>query len=220
MSSHHFVKEGQEPALMIANGEACSSELLGQLLEWSPFVLVLDGAIYRVMDLNIKVDAVLGDFDRAIDIEHILKDQQPVEIIHTPDQNKTDLQKGIEFLIARGYTAVNIVWATGKRADHTLSNITDFIRYADKIKIVLFDDYSKIFCLPKVYEKWYTQGTPLSLMPVGTVTGVSSSGLKYELRNDTLTIGQRTSSSNEAAADGVVKITYEGGSLLMMECRD
>ena len=59
MSSHHIVKEGQEPALIIANGESCSTELLGQLLEWSPFVVVLDGAINRVLDLGIKVDLSL-----------------------------------------------------------------------------------------------------------------------------------------------------------------
>jgi uncharacterized Rossmann fold enzyme len=63
MSSHHFVRDGQEPALIIANGAECDSELLGQLLEWNPYVLVLDGALQRVLDMNIRVDAVLGDFD-------------------------------------------------------------------------------------------------------------------------------------------------------------
>ena len=57
MSSHHIIREKQEPALIIANGEACSGELLGQLLEWSPFIVVLDSAIHRVLDLGIKVDA-------------------------------------------------------------------------------------------------------------------------------------------------------------------
>ena len=32
MSSHHIVRDDQEPALIIANGAACSDELLGQLL--------------------------------------------------------------------------------------------------------------------------------------------------------------------------------------------
>ena len=54
MSSHHVIRDKQEPALIIANGEACSEELLGQLLEWSPFVVVLDSAIHRVLDLGIK----------------------------------------------------------------------------------------------------------------------------------------------------------------------
>ena len=63
MSSHHIVRDDQEPALIIANGQECSQELLGQLLEWSPFVVVLDNAMERVSQLNIKVDVLLGDFD-------------------------------------------------------------------------------------------------------------------------------------------------------------
>ena len=49
MSSHHIVRDDQEPALIIANGAACSIELLGQLLEWSPLVVVLDSAMERVV---------------------------------------------------------------------------------------------------------------------------------------------------------------------------
>ena len=63
MSSHHFVRDKQEPALIIANGDECSNEVLNQLLEWNPFVLVLDGALDRVLMKGIKVDAVIGDFD-------------------------------------------------------------------------------------------------------------------------------------------------------------
>ena len=67
MSSHHIVKDDQEPALIIANGAACSQELLGQLLEWSPLVIVLDSAIERVLDLEIKglVTAQSGNFYTA-----------------------------------------------------------------------------------------------------------------------------------------------------------
>lgn len=220
MSSHHMIREGQEPALIIANGESCSNELLGQLLEWSPFVVVLDGAINRVLELGIKIDVLLGDFDsKNHAVEQILA-QQKIEIVHTPDQNKTDLQKGIEFLIARNFDAVNIIWATGRRADHNLSNITDIVRYKQQINIVLHDDYSKIFQLPKRYQKWYVKDTVLSLMPVGVVSGVSTQGLSYNLQNDVLTLGYRTSSSNSAAQDGQVMIEHTEGDLLMMECRD
>lgn len=220
MSSHHIIREGQEPALIIANGESCSNELLGQLLEWSPFVVVLDGAINRVIDLNIKIDVLLGDFDSRNHALEVIQNQQPVKIIHTPDQDKTDLQKGIEYLIERGFEAVNIIWATGRRADHNLSNVTDLVRYNNKIRIVLFDDYSKIFQLPKKYQKWYTVNTLLSIMPVGTVHGITTQGLLYNMNNDTLTLGYRTSSSNSSAADGMVIIEHGEGDLLLMECRD
>jgi thiamine pyrophosphokinase len=220
MSSHHIIREGQEPALIIANGESCSNELLGQLLEWSPFVVVLDGAINRVLELGIKIDVLLGDFDSKNNSVEQIQAQQKIEIVHTPDQNKTDLQKGIEFLIARNFDAVNIIWATGRRADHNLSNITDIVRYKQQINIVLHDDYSKIFQLPKRYQKWYVKDTVLSLMPVGVVSGVTTQGLSYNLQNDVLTLGYRTSSSNSAAQDGLVIIEHTEGDLLMMECRD
>ncbi|WP_020600798.1 thiamine diphosphokinase [Spirosoma panaciterrae] len=220
MSSHHIVREKQEPALLIANGEACQPELIGQLLEWSPTVVVLDRAIWRVFELGIKVDVLLGDFDQGLDQEAIMAQQYPLEIVHTPDQNKTDLDKGIEFLIERGYPAVNIIWATGRRADHTLTNMTNIVRYKDQIRITMLDDHSRIFPLVGRFEKWYEAGSPISLIPVGTVTGFTSDGLKYNLQEATLQIGYFTSSSNEAAQDGFVRIEAQTGDLLIMECWD
>lgn len=220
MSSHHIVRDDQEPALIIANGAACSKELLGQLLEWSPLVVVLDSAIERVIELGIKVDVLLGDFDRGFDPEYYRDMQYPLEIIHTPDQDKTDLEKALDYLIERKFPAVNVIWATGRRADHTITNITNIVRYRDLIKIVVLDDHSKIFLLPQKFEKWYPAGTPLSLIPIGKVKGIHSKNLKYQLNNDELTIGYRTGSSNEALNDGMVVIEHQQGDLLMMECYD
>lgn len=220
MSSHHIVRDDQEPALIIANGAACDPELLGQLLEWSPLVVVLDSAIERVIELGIKVDVLLGDFDRGFDPEIYKTSQFPIEIVHTPDQDKTDLEKAFDYLIERKIPAVNVVWATGKRADHTITNLTQIVRYRDLLKIVILDDHSKIFLLPTKFEKWYTANTPISLIPIGVVNGISSSNLKYELNDDTLTMGYRTGSSNSVEKDGIVTITHREGDLLLMECFD
>lgn len=220
MSSHHIVRDDQEPALIIANGAECSSELIGQLLEWSPLVIVLDSAIERVLPLNIKVDVLLGDFDRNFDAQIYKEHQYPIEIVHTPDQEKTDLEKAFIYLIERGIPAVNVIWATGKRADHTLNNLTTIIRYREKLKIVLLDDHSKIFLLPTHFQKWYSANTPISLVPVGTVIGITTENLFYPLKNESLTIGERNGTSNHVSQDGIVTITHHSGHLLMMECFD
>jgi thiamine pyrophosphokinase len=220
MSSHHIVRDDQEPALIIANGASCSEELLGQLLEWSPIVIALDSAIDRVFDLNIKVDVLLGDFDRGFDPEYYREKQFPIEIVHTPDQDKTDLEKAFDYLIERKIPAVNVIWATGKRADHTITNITSIVQYRENLKIVILDDHSKIFLLPKRFEKWYTANTPISLIPIGNVSGIHSENLHYPLKNDTLTIGYKTGSSNHVAKDGIVIIEHRDGDLLLMECLD
>jgi len=220
MSSHHIVRDDQEPALIIANGAACSVELLGQLLEWSPLVVVLDSAIERVIELGIKVDVLLGDFDRDFDANYYKETHYPIEIIHTPDQNKTDLEKAFDYLHAKNIPAVNVVWATGKRADHTITNLTNIAKYRNKLKIVILDDHSKVFLMPRKFEKWYTEQTPISLIPIGNVTGINSTNLHYPLKNDTLTMGYSTGSSNFVAKDGIVVIEHETGDLLLMECMD
>lgn len=219
MSSHHIIREKQEPALIIANGEACSMEILGQLLEWSPTVVVLDGAIKRVLELGIKIDVWLGDFDHLHEIDFDLINY-PFEKVHSPDQEYTDLEKALMYLEEKGYPAANIVWATGRRMDHTLNNFHSLKRMADRIKMVMIDDYSVIYPLEKHFKKWYPQGTALSIMPLGEAKGVYSKGLKYELNNHSLALGQITSSSNETVADGFVEIWYESGMLMMMECVD
>lgn len=220
MSSHHIVRDDQEPALIIANGASCSQELLGQLLEWSPLVIVLDSAMERVLDLGIKVDILLGDFDRGFDPEYYREKQFPLEIVHTPDQNKTDLEKAFDYLIDRKIPSVNVVWATGKRTDHTITNLTNITRYRNLLKIVILDDHSKVFLLPKKFEKWYPANTPISLIPIGHVTGIHSENLFYPLQNDSLTMGYRTGSSNHVTIDGLVIIEHIEGDLLMMECND
>ena len=220
MSSHHIVRDDQEPALIIANGASCSEELMGQLLEWSPLVIVLDSAIERVLELDIKVDVLLGDFDRGFNPEYYLEKQYPLEIVHTPNQDKTDLEKAFDYLIDKGHKAVNVIWATGKRADHTITNITNIVAYRNQLKIVIIDDHSKVFLLPFKYDKWYTANTVLSLIPIGKVSGISTKNLFYPLNNEELTIGYRTGSSNHVTADGIVSIVHEKGDLLLMECWD
>jgi thiamine pyrophosphokinase len=220
MSSHHIVRDDQEPALIIANGLECSSELIGQLLEWSPLVIVLDSAIERVMQIDLKVDVLLGDFDRDFDPEYYREKQFPIEIVHTPDQNKTDLEKAFDYLVARKIPAVNVIWATGKRADHAITNITTIVKYRNVLQIVILDDHSKIFLLPTKFEKWYTKDTIISLVPVGEVSGIVTQNLFYPLNNESLKIGYRTGTSNHVAQDGMVKIEHQKGDLLLMECFD
>ena len=217
MSSHHIIRDKQEPALIIANGEACSNDILDQLLEWSPTVIVLDGALERVISLGIKVDVWLGDFDHVNGADF---NDYPLKKVHTPDQNLTDLEKAFEYLLEEGYPAVNVIWASGKRMDHTLNNFHSLVQYGRRLKIVFFDDYSTSYLLPPTFEKWYPAKTPISLMPYGEAHHVKSSGLLYALDHRVLALGQQTSSSNQTVADGIVKITYESGALILMECHD
>jgi thiamine pyrophosphokinase len=221
MSSHHIVRDDQEPALIIANGMECSFELMNQLMEWSPFVLVLDGAIKRVLEMNIKFDAWLGDFDSGDDIDlETYPHLSHVEKIHAPDQELTDLQKGIQYLIQKGFPAANILWATGLRQDHHFNNVFTLSQFSGQITLGLLDDYSRVFVLPKTFKKWYLKDTKLSILPVGSASGIVTKNLQYNLENEDLVLPFRTGSSNKVADDGFIEISYLEGHLLLMECWD
>jgi thiamine pyrophosphokinase len=220
MSSHHIVRDDQEPALIIANGQSCSSELLGHLLEWSPLVVVLDAAIKRVSKLDLKVDVLIGDFDSNLKVDQYRESQYPIEIVYAPDQEKTDLEKAFEFLITRKIPMVNVVWATGFRADHTINNIASIAKYNHLLKIVILDDYSKIFLLPQNFKKWYPKNTILSLVSMNTVSGITTQNLQYQLNNEYLEVGVRSGTSNFVADDGLVSITHNTGYLFLIESND
>ncbi len=220
MSSHHIVKDAQEPALIIANGESCSISLTEQLLEWSPFIVVLDGALQKVIDLGIKFDVVLGDFDHQT-VEEIQSKLPPsTEIVHTPNQNLTDLEKGIEFLISKQHKAVNIIWATGKRSDHNINNIAILGRYHHLINLVMLDNYSKIYPIKTGFKKFYKKGSNISLIPLNKVEQLKTKNLEWECDNIDIEFPKSSSSSNKVKNDGIVEIQFKSGILLMMECID
>lgn len=196
-------------------------QLMEQLLDWSPVVVALDGAFPKICELGFKVDYWLGDFDSSNPKEAAeLEWQDSVEIVQAPDQNKTDLEKGIEFLMEKGASEVNIVWADGKRLDHMLSNMSSLVKYSKLVKLVLWNDWSKVYVLPRQFEKWFAKGTILSLLPAPKAEAVSTKGLKYSLQNEDLEFGIRTGSSNEASTDGMVSIQHQEGNLILVEAWD
>jgi len=215
------VRDNQEPALIIANGADCGVDLLQQLMEWSPYVLALDGAVHRLLERNIRFDAWLGDFDSGAGVDEMaLSKMGDIQRIWAEDQDKTDLEKGIEFLISKGHVAANIIWGTGRRADHTINNMATLWRYHDQMTLSLLDDHSRVYPLNRQFKKWYPAGTAISLIPVGYASGINSSNLEYSLLNHRLELPHSTGSSNRVLEDGFVEITYAEGHLLMMECFD
>jgi thiamine pyrophosphokinase len=103
--------------------------------------------------------------------------------VHTPDQNKTDLESFFDYLYEEKIAAVNVVWATGKRTDHTITNLTNIVRYREKLEIVILDDHSKVFYYLR-NSKNGIQQTPISLIPIGHVTGIHSENLFYALQDE------------------------------------
>jgi len=167
-----------------------------------------------------KFDGILGDFDTYNQAEITAMVQPNTEVVYTPDQEKSDLEKGLEFLISKKFAAVNIVWATGMRSDHYMNNIATLARFKDQINLVMLDNYSKIYPINSGFKKHFSENTNVSLIPLNKVENVKTGNLVWNLNNETLDYPYRTSSSNKVLSMGMVEVQFDSGILLMMECID
>ncbi len=108
MSSHHFVKEDQEPALLILNANAISFEKVQELLEWSPTVIISEEVVEEVTGWGIKIDILLCAEENVNEFKQSLVDQSPIRFISYHNKNEA-LSTAYYFLAAAKYKAVNIL---------------------------------------------------------------------------------------------------------------
>jgi len=209
------MKKNYPYALMIANGASCKLDLLKDMFSEAAFVLALDGALNRLINAGFVPDAVLGDLDSVQNLDKIHKKYPNINILKKPDQEKTDFEKGLDYLIESGFPNVDILWATGARADHTFANFSNLVKYSHRMAVRMMDDQLTIFDLPKDFTGHFKAGTVISLMPVGKVEGISATNLRYPLQNENLEIGGRIGTSNEVLYDGTIHIQFSKGHLLM-----
>jgi thiamine pyrophosphokinase len=167
MSSHHIVKEKQEPALLIINLAGFDEEHLGQLLEWSPTVVVSDMIIDEVLSLGIKVDAVLTSEDNswAFAQEHIL------QINYTENA----LNGGLNYFVNEGYPAVNVI-----DDKFSFSNYSSFV---SQIDLVIFNSEQKIYPIYSGFSKWQKANEEIEILYPQDVNDLSFTGLDLTKEN-------------------------------------
>lgn len=146
MSSHHFVKEGQEPALFIL--DPISFQLAGPLLEWAPLVLVLDNALEDVLGWGIKIDVVLAEESCAEEVKQILAEQGPVTILtYAPGQ--PPIINALSFLTGTKQVGVNIMTAV---SDHGFAQAE---KCMGRLQVNLVDEKLKWSAIAAgSFQKW------------------------------------------------------------------
>jgi hypothetical protein len=146
MSSHHIVKEKQEPALYIDELGNFNEEYLGQLLEWSPTLLV-NGANYdKILSLGLKVD-VLVNGTAELDVQENTKSiQGPVDA----------LMVAVNYLFEEKYPAVNVI--TDK------FDLEKYAGFSDKINLVVFTAKAKFYTIKTGFSVWKPAGTEFNIL--------------------------------------------------------
>lgn len=155
MSSHHIIREDQEPALLIDDASAANFGSIQQLLEWSPTVIVTQAALEQVLTWGIKIDVAIVS---ESDLDHwkpALQEQAPVKIL-TAKADYDAVETALYFLIASKQKAVNIIANTA---------LERFEKFSSMYVGVIRDGQRWVFIPSGHFEKWLPAGTLLLLYP-------------------------------------------------------
>lgn len=203
-------------ALVLCDGLPPGEALFMKNLEQVHLFLAADGGGNIARRFGILPDVVIGDLDSFRE-----KEDDPFEIIENPDQGTNDLEKALSLALERGVTDVVVLGATGRRLDQTLKNLSVLKQFNHQFNRILFkDDYGETFLIPEEYSLHLPAGTIVSLFPLsGRVEGVSTQGLKYPLKNQTLENGIRDGSSNRVVSSPI-EIRHGSGDLILYILRN
>jgi len=141
VSSHHIVREKQEPALLVLGLNNFSTEMLGQLLEWNPTVITTEKTAPLLHENGIKIDWIIaGSKYKPM--------QRDIKLM--PAGTDTPAEAALKYLVTHGYPAVNII--TDK------IELKDYLFFTDKINLVIFNDDRKIYAVSSGFSKWKPAG--------------------------------------------------------------
>ena len=198
--------------LLIANGELNCSDFKRVDLSQFTEVVALDGGAVRSLECGIPPDVIIGDLDSLP--ENYLDKFDKSQFIHKPSQNLNDLEKGIIYCIGEQADELTILGLTGGRTDHLINNFSVLTRYDQKTKITVVDQYARILLIRSNYQFRGKPGQIVSLIPMGMVKGITTLGLKYALKNESLEFGIREGMSN-VITSSPVSISIKNGLLLL-----
>lgn len=203
-------------ALVICNGDiGMTKTVFRGMIEADPLLICADGGANRLRRWKIRPHVIIGDLDSLIPLtKRVFSD---VETVYLPDQNSTDLEKALDYLIEHKYERAVIFGATGNQIDHTLANISILLKYKDRIDLMIKDAAFDIFFVNREKTLAVTRGQRISLMPTGVCRGVTTTGLRYPLSNEEIAFGVREGISNEALEDSITVRVKEGNLLMMVQ---
>ncbi len=163
---------------VILNGQMPTDDTIIDQITNSDYIIAVDGSANKLFDLEIIPDVIIGDLDSLQNIKN-----KDIELVETPDQNKTDFRKTLEWCIEKNILNISIFGISGESEDHFLGNYYTLSDFGEKISWKAFTDFSVIS--PCVGNKKFDsfKGQKVSLFCMKGSSTVNSKNLEYPLQS-------------------------------------
>lgn len=219
-------------AIVLADGTVGSRDAIDAAWPgWcadDPFVVAADGGARHAGPLGLQVDRWVGDGDSVSPEALAMLEANGVPIDRVPfDKDESDTELALRAALAGRPAAIVILGALGgSRVDHALANLAllslpelrglDVRLIAADARVRLIEGPSPDGVMGRVRLDGRV-GDLVTLLPLGgDARGVTTAGLAYPLRGETLLTGRTRGLSNRRT-ESVAEVRLQAGRLLVVE---
>jgi len=188
------------------------------------FVIAADSGLDHAASLGLKVDVLVGDLDSATAPAVRAAEAAGVRIERHPvDKEATDLELALDYALGIGARRTTVVsGGGGARLDHHLAELV-LLAAARYAPLRLDARIGAARAVPVHADEGVAltgaPGATLTLIAIGgAARGITTDGLRWPLRAETLEPGSTRGVSNEIVS-GPVHVAITGGSLLVVGTR-
>ena len=182
----------------------------------SDLVIAADGGYDHLLQIGLRADVVIGDFDSVTSSE-IWEDTVCEKLTYPPEKDDTDMMLAIKLGLSRGFGQFNAYGGLGGRLDHTVANIQalSFLAEHSAQGILHHPDYELTVIKNSSFTVAKDKTGYISVFSLSdTSENVTIKGLEYELEGATLTNSFPLGVSNAATGKKGI-ISVERGTLLI-----
>jgi len=195
----------------LAGGGPFSKAALARALRFAPRIVGVDGGADRLLALGAEPEAVIGDLDS---ISAAARARLAGRLFPISEQITTDFDKALRSIRAPFVLGLGFA---GARLDHGLAAMTTLVQRADR-RCILVGPKDLAFAAPDHLVLDLRPGDPVSLFPLGRVTG-QSTGLEWPIQGLDFAPDGRIGTSNRAVTRRVVLEFDAPGMLVILPRR-
>lgn len=201
-------------AAVVAHGDVDASD--ASHVRGADLIVAADGGTAHLERWGIAPHVLVGDLDSLAPGARARVAGLPVER-HPAAKDKSDTELAVERAIASGADEVVLVGALGgPRADHALANVL-LLASDPRLRIVRGTVSLRVVRGGARAEIDRPAGEVVTLLAIGgDASGVTTEGLRYPLRGETLRLGSSRGLSNEVTSRPAA-VGLAAGALLVIE---
>lgn len=167
--------------IVVANGEVPDSKLSLSMLNDKRRIVCCDGALQKLLSIDIIPDVVVGDGD-SMDNEELLRHRIP----YHPDKSEeyNDLQKALKYCISNNCgDNILLMGCGGLREDHFIANLSILAMYSQKWHLAMLTEHGVFNVMHGKGKFDAFPGMQVSVFARSLQTQLTFTGLKYSVNN-------------------------------------